>query len=109
MSHRTEQVNSLLVTEISKIIARGIEPPQGSLITVMRAEVTPDLKEAKIFVSILPEAKTGTALELLKRRTGEVQRVLNKKLTMKFSPHISWGLDVTTRKYAALDDALKSK
>lgn len=106
MSQRTEQVGSLLVHEISSIIARELEPPRDCLITVMRAEVTPDLKHAKIFVSILPDNRTGTALEILKKNTGMVQKLLNQRLQMKFSPRISWELDLTTRKYAAIDEAL---
>ena|SRR3989344_7017670 len=108
MSHRTEQVASLLEHHISEILLREIEPPQGCLITVMRAEVTPDLKHAKIFVSILPENKTGSALEILRKKTRDVQHLLNQRLTMKFSPLITWELDLTTRKYAAIDEALKS-
>src|SRR3989344_5328419 len=107
MSHRTEQVASLLEHHISEILLREIEPPQGCLITVMRAEVTPDLKHAKIFVSILPENKTGSAMKLLESKKGAVQHFLNQKLTMKFSPRIHWELDLTTRKYAAIDEALK--
>lgn len=107
MSQRTEQVATLLQKEISTIIARDIEPPRDCLITVMRAEVTPDLKHAKIFVSILPDSKTGSAMKLLERKKGEVQHFLNQKLTMKFSPRIHWELDLTTRKYAAIDEALQ--
>src|SRR3989338_2258605 len=108
MSHRTEQVGEVMQREISAIIARDIEPPRDCLITVMRAEVTPDLKHAKIFVSILPENKTGSALEILRKKTRDVQHLLNQRLTMKFSPLITWELDLTTRKYAAIDEALKS-
>jgi|SRR3989344_4042457 len=107
MSHRTEQVGEVMQREISAIIARDIEPPRDCLITVMRAEVTPDLKHAKIFVSILPENKTGSAMKLLESKKGTVQHFLNQKLTMKFSPRIHWELDLTTRKYAAIDEALK--
>ncbi len=108
MSQRTEQVNSLLIREISQILARDMEPPIDCMITIMRAEVTPDLKHAKIFVSILPDNKTGSGMEALRRMKKEVQHMLNKKLTLKFSPQIHWELDLTTRKYAAIDEALKS-
>lgn len=108
MSQRTEQVASLLQHHISEILVREVEPPEGCLITVMRAEVTPDLKNAKIFISILPDNKTGSALKILERNTRDIQKLLNARLTMKFSPRITWALDITTRKYAAIDDALKT-
>src|SRR3989338_2136711 len=107
MSHRTEQVGEVMQREISAIIARDIEPPRDCLITVMRAEVTPDLKHAKIYVSILPENKTGSAMRVLEHNTREVQRLLNSRLTMKFSPRIKWEVDLINVKYAAIDEALK--
>lgn len=106
MSQRTEQVGALLQKEISAIIARDIEPPRDCLITIMRATVSHDLKHATLFVSILPDNKTGSAMSLLERKKGEIQHILNQKLTMKFSPRIHWELDLTTRKYAAIDEAL---
>ena len=107
MSHRSEQVASVLQKEVSAIIAKDLEPPRDCLITIMRATVSPDLKHATLFVSILPDNKTGSAMTLLERKKGEIQHLLNKKLTMKFSPRIHWELDLTTRKYDAIDRALK--
>ena len=107
MSHRPDQVASLLEHQVSEILARDFEAPEGSMVTVMRAEVSPDLKTAKIFVSVLPENRTGSALEALRKQTRDVQRQLNSALSMKFFPRITWELDVTTRKYAAVDEALK--
>ena len=107
MSQRTAQVGSLLEHHISEILVRELEPPQGCLITVMRAEVTPDLKHASIFVSVLPDNKTVTAMSMLKLKTGEIQHLLNRRLTMKFSPRIKWELDLINRKYAAIDEALQ--
>ncbi|MEK7584845.1 MAG: ribosome-binding factor A [Patescibacteria group bacterium] len=107
MSHRTEQVGEVMQRGISAVLLRDIEGPRDCLITIMRVEVTPDLREAKVFVSILPERVTGTAMNLLERKKREIQRLLNEHLTMKFSPRITWELDLTTRKYAAIDEALK--
>lgn len=107
MSHRTDRVASTMVTEISRVLTRDFEPPAGCLITVMRAEVAPDLKHATVFVSILPEHATKTTLGALIRFTRHVQMAVNKKFTMKFVPKIRWELDFTTRKYAAIDEALK--
>ncbi len=106
MSHRTLQVGEVLLREISQIIAREVEPPADCLITIMKVEVTPDLQNATVFVSVLPENKTGTALKKLQQHTGEIQRLLNKKLTMKFSPRIQWEVDLTNVKYAQIDEAL---
>ena len=106
MSQRTEKVDSLLIKEVGDIIARDVEPPKGAMITVMRAEVSPDLKRAKIFISILPENMTGSALKVLKKNNHHIQKAINKKLFMKFVPQLSWEVDLTNVKYAAIDNAL---
>ena len=109
MSQRTEQVASLLVTEVSTILSRDLEAPRDSLITIMRATVSPDLKNATLFVSVLPENKRGTTLTILKHKTSELQRILQKRMSMKFVPRLRWEIDLTTSKYAAIDEALNNR
>lgn len=108
MSRRTDQVASLIVSIVSKVLSRDFEAPVGSLVTVMRAEVAPDLKTAIVYVSVLPEHATGAAMKALERFSRQAQHAINKTLSMKFVPKISWELDLTTRKYAAVDEALSS-
>lgn len=52
MAKRLDRVNELLRREISAVIQRDFEW-NGALVTVSEVDVTQDLKEAKVFVSIL--------------------------------------------------------
>lgn len=108
MTPRTDKVDSLLTQEVANILARDFEPPEGCLVTVMHSKVTEDLKQAKIFISILPEKNTEVALRKLNCFSGHVQHILNRRLRMKFVPMISWGIDRTSAQYAAIDEALKA-
>jgi len=58
MSKRLDRVNELLRREISAVIQREFEW-QGSLVTVSAVDVTQDLKEAKVFVSVLGGSQSG--------------------------------------------------
>ena len=93
MSHRLEKVNSLLTEEVAKILLEELEFPRGVLVSVTRAEVTPDLREAKIFVSVLPFDKHPRVLEVLEKNIYLIQQILNKKLTLKPMPKISFKID----------------
>jgi|SRR3989344_5589332 len=107
MSRRTEQVGELLTREINQILLRYFEPPLGCLITISKTEATPDLKQAKVFVSVLPEKMTGTALSALRKQTGHVQHLLNNRLHMRNIPKIDWVFDDTHLKIARVEEALK--
>ena len=52
MSRRQDRVNELLKREISNVIQRDFEFTD-SLVTVNGVDVTPDLKEAKVFIGVL--------------------------------------------------------
>jgi ribosome-binding factor A len=56
-----------------KFKSRDFESPRGCLITISRTEPTPDLKHAKVFVSVLPNSMSGTGLAALKKQTGQTK------------------------------------
>ena len=112
MSYRVEQVNSLIQKDIGSIISRELEMPSGSLLTITRVRTRPDLKTAKIFVSILPDSKTEEVLLYLSKNQKLLQKELAKNLTMKFSPKIEFFLDETEKeanKIEAILDSLKNE
>lgn len=105
-SQRQERVNSLIRQYLGKIINRDIELPAGVIITIAKVEVSSDLKNVRIGVSILPEKYRGSVLELLRKRTKLIQRLLNKKLTMKFSPKIDFLINTTAEQAADIERLL---
>lgn len=90
MSHRVEQVSGLIRKELGTIINRELELPSGCLLTVTRVTVGPDFKFARIYVKILPETFAPEALSLLAKERPALQQRLVSRLTMKFSPRLSF-------------------
>jgi ribosome-binding factor A len=85
-------VNELVKRELSALITREInfEP---SLVTVNQVDVTPDLKNAHVFVSVLgPEPKT-TAMTKLEEHRVTLQTALAKSVVLKYTPHLVFHLD----------------
>jgi ribosome-binding factor A len=108
MSHRKEKINSLLEQEVGKIILREIDIPPGVLVTVISADATEDLKEAKIMISVLPFDKSQKILEILNKNIYFIQQILNKELRMKPVPKISFKIDDSMEKAGRVENLLKS-
>lgn len=87
MKKRQEKVNSLLEREISKLLVRGRLEGVSGLLTITRVEVSADLRQAKVFFSILGQNAEEVA-EVLKDHVYEIQGELNRKLVMKRLPRL---------------------
>ncbi|MBN2854332.1 ribosome-binding factor A, partial [Patescibacteria group bacterium] len=63
-----ERVNELLLEELANAINKEVGLPDA-LITVSFVDCDPDLKNARVGISVLPDRLAGTALRLLKSST----------------------------------------
>lgn len=105
-SHRLDQLNSLLIHEVSQLVRREIEFDDGVFVTISRAIVAPDAESAKIFVSVFPDEKSESALKAITDRIMHIQGLLNKRLHMKFVPKLTFVLDHSEEKVASLNALL---
>ncbi len=106
MSNRLEKVNSLLEHEISNIIVRDFNF-QESLVTLTRVDVTPNLIEAKAYISVLPEDKTDQVIKTLNRGVYDIQQKINKMLNMRPIPKIKFVKDEIIAKAAKIEELLE--
>ncbi len=106
MSQRVEKINELIKREIGQIIRREIEIPENSLVTVSRVRTSSDLKEAKIWISIFPVKHAQSLLKEFLKRAGYFQRLLNRRLSMRYIPKISFILDNFEEKIGQFEDIL---
>lgn len=99
MTLRTDKVSSLLKREIAALL---LERELPAMVTVSKVEVSQDLKHARVFITILPlDKKTEEMVkESLYHAAFEMQKILNKKLKMKFVPRISFKVDYS-QEYAS--------
>ena len=88
MGKRIEQVNQLIKEELSQIISREIELLPGTLLTLTRVETSVDLRQAKVFISVIPEGKREKVSEEVNRNIYDLQQRLNKRLNMRPIPKI---------------------
>jgi ribosome-binding factor A len=96
MSVRTEKVASLIKELISEIIQRNFRMEQFGLITVTEVRVTPDLKLAKVYVSVFGDAdKKKNALAHLVVEKGAIRSELGRNMNLKFTPSLAFYIDET--------------
>lgn len=111
-SKRIAQVNELIQQELSTIFLREIEFPQSVLVTITRVETDPDIKTAKVKISILPSKKYGTVLSIIKKRSPFIQSILNRKLSMHHVPSLTYEIDTEMQYLDEVDkifDSLKKE
>ena len=87
----------------------GRENNRTSLITVTSATVSPDLKRATIFITVLPEDKEHDALEFAKRKRGELREFLKKNMQTKMIPFIDIAIDLGEKNRQKIDELLREK
>ncbi len=91
--YRRNRINDAVVCEMAEIV-RAIQDPRiaGALVTVTAADVTPDLKFAKIYYSVL----AGEADEVqkgLKNAAGFIRSQLAQRLNLRLTPELSFHRD----------------
>ena len=93
---RVEKVQELMKQEISDIIFNELKDPRIGFVTVTSVACTEDLREAKIYVSVMgDEKKARDTLNALNSSLGFVRREIGKRIRLRFTPEISFALDTS--------------
>lgn len=94
MSTRTDRVSDLIKDEISRLLLREVRDPRVGFVTITGAAVSPDLKNVRVFVSILgePEARQAS-IKALNSAAGFFRRTLFRNLRLRFAPAVRFQLD----------------
>ena len=93
-SVREEKINTELKRELSVLLREIKDPRVPSLISVMKTEVTKDLKFAKIYVSVMgSEEDKKNALKGLKSASSFLRREISRSLNLRVTPELNFVID----------------
>jgi ribosome-binding factor A len=93
-SRRQQQVADLLRDEVSEIIQRQMNDPRLGFVSITRVEMSPDVRYAKLFVSVYAsEEEQREALHVLNRATGFIRHELAPRLKLRQLPELTFRLD----------------
>ena len=107
MKHRLERVKEVIKRELSDLISKELTFTQ--LVTVQDVDITPDLKHAHVYVSVLGESGDArAALAKLHDHRKEFQSLLARRVILKFTPQLHFKLDETVERGSRIIDLLQS-
>ncbi len=104
MTRRTERIQELMREELSELIMHDLRDPRlDGVISITRVEVTPDLSNARIFVSVMSEtASPEEAVKALQTASGFMHKELVHRLDMRKVPFLDFRLDNSLSEGAAV-------
>lgn len=107
--NRIKRLNSLLKEVLSDVIIREVRNPLvAKLVGVTHVEVTRDLRQARVYVSVIGSEKER--LETIKGLTsagGYISSLASKQVAIRYFPSLSFELDTTVDKQMQIECALK--
>lgn len=107
MNPRIPKVNQLIQAELGDILLREIELPEGALVTITRVDATGNLQEARVYISVMPEARFQDVFAVLQRNVYDIQQTLNKRLKMRPVPRIRWTVETKTSEAQRIEELLE--
>jgi ribosome-binding factor A len=112
-SHRSLRMAEAIREVVATAILFEVADPRVRAVTVLRAEVSGDLRQAKVYVSIMgTEPERRRALEGLNHAAGFLQARVAARLQTRFTPVLSFKLDDSVQKAVELgrliDEAVAS-
>ncbi len=98
---RTDRINEEVRREVDRIIRDDVDDPRVTgTYSITHADVTRDLRYAKIYVSVLEPELREPLIGALKRAAGFIRHSMGKRVQMHYTPELLFELD-TNIEYGA--------
>jgi len=107
---RPERLGEQIREEVSQIILGELNDPRIGLVTVTDVEVSSDLRNARVYVSILgSEEEIAHSLGALKAASGFIRWHLGQSLNLRHLPELHFAHDKTARTATRIEEILKEE
>ena len=93
-SNRIGRINEEIQRELAELL-RELKDPRvhKTMLSITHVETTPDLRYAKVYVSLLDKEYTKETLAGLKSAAGYLRRELGRTLQLRYTPELQWQAD----------------
>ena len=95
MSLRQEKVSSLIHETLSTIFLQKVLDPDLGLVTITKTKLSPDLKIAKVYLSVYEKSKREYVLDHIESMKGFLRSELAKKVNLRYTPELNFYIDDT--------------
>ncbi|MBQ2938388.1 MAG: 30S ribosome-binding factor RbfA [Clostridia bacterium] len=107
-NNRIGRIDEEYRKELSQIIGYELKNPNVTgMISVTKVKVTPDLKYAKVYISILNSKNIKETMEGLKKSSGFIRSELAKRINLRNTPELIFEIDDSMEYGAKIDSILK--
>ena len=107
-SNRMNKIDEELKKEISSIISTELKNPHlTGLISVSKVKTTPDLRYAKVYISLLNCKNVKETLDGLKSASGFMRSEIARRINLRYTPELRFEVDDSMEYGAKIDNILK--
>ena len=107
-NNRQGRIDEEFRRELSQIISFDLKNPSVTgMVSVTRVKVTPDLKYAKVYISILNSKNIKETMDGLKKSSGFIRSELAKRVNLRNTPELIFEIDDSMEYGAKIDSILK--
>ena len=107
-SNRIGRINEEIQRELASLIPNVKDPRVTGMISVTAVDTTPDLRYAKVYISVLDKRDSTQVLKGLKSAAGWLRRELGHALQLRYTPELTFVQDDSIDKCAHILDMLRN-
>jgi ribosome-binding factor A len=107
---RQKQIGGLIQEELNKIFQRfGLNMIDGGMVSISSVKVTPDLLEARVYLSFFQVANANEALKKIQEKAGEIKRELGNRVRQQLRriPEVKYFRDDTLDHVFRMEEIFK--
>jgi ribosome-binding factor A len=105
VTRRQKQVNSLIQKELGDLLEKRVGDPRLDFVTIVAVEVSPDLRQAHIYVSALGDQQE--AMKGFDHAASFLRRELGSRLALRYVPELIFHLDTSLERGERIDQLLE--
>lgn len=107
-SNRLDRIDEELKKEISQVINYELNNSKlKGIISVTKVKITPDLRYAKVYISVLNSNEKGTVLTGLKESSGYIRSKVASTINLRITPELVFVYDDSEEKANRIEDILR--
>lgn len=105
---RTDRVNTLIRHELQQLIQREVKDPRVGFATVTDVETSPDLRHAKVYVSVMgTDEEADATMTALQDARSFLRHALAERITMRRVPELDFARDQTLDRAMRIEALLR--
>lgn len=104
---RANRVAEEIKKEMGEILTRKLKDPRIGFVTVTDVEVTGDLQQATIYISVLDQEKKDSTLIGLAKANGFIRSEIGRRIQLRKTPEIAFEFDDTLERGSRIEQILR--